>query len=74
MRQLGQIYLPWVIPPSAIKIKAFLPRIIVCRRVHVTRLAHGLRGLFAKRSGITTLLKAMRRLTPRLINALNSAG
>ena len=41
VRQFGQICLPWVIPPSAIKIKAFPPRIIVCRRVHVTRLAHG---------------------------------
>jgi hypothetical protein len=32
---------PSTVLQSAIKIKAFLSRVIGCRRVHVTRLAHG---------------------------------
>jgi len=40
MRKFGQFTPRWVISRSAIKIKALPSRVIVCRRVHVTRSAH----------------------------------
>jgi len=55
LRQFARIAPPKIIPPNARQINAFVPRITVCRRVHVTRLAHGNRCLFAKRSGVTAL-------------------
>lgn len=56
------------VPPNAIEINAFASRVIVYRRVHVTRLAHGYRGLFAKRSGIALSHKAG-RCSLRLANS-----
>jgi hypothetical protein len=50
LRYFAVLRPPRVISPSANKIKAFLPRIIVYWLVHVTRSAHGHTGLFAKRS------------------------
>jgi hypothetical protein len=51
--QFAEFAPAWVILRSASKIKALLFCIIAYWRVHVTRLAHGLRCLFAKRSEIT---------------------